>query len=170
MNERDALWEQVLKSRYLKDGVVRAEWKNKAGASNAWRGIVEVSPILKEAIRLTPRNGKATNFWNYHGLFSKLVYMHAIQEIGIEQRDKNFREYWNPAVGWKWDRIGKFFPEYVKEVLSTYSLVEDEEAHDDFCWKDENLGNFSFSSAYSHTHVNAGIPAGRRQVRQNLEN
>lgn len=60
--EENALWVQVLKTKYLKKGEVPRDWKAKMGCSNAWRGIVDATHVLDNASKSVPRNGRATKF------------------------------------------------------------------------------------------------------------
>lgn len=97
LDEENALWVQVLKGKYMKVGEGVGDWKIKAGASNAWKGIIEASPILRKATRLAPWNGRNMRFWGDTWLLPEPLQMHTLKDLSDYEMKKTVAEYWDPT-------------------------------------------------------------------------
>lgn len=60
LNEKELLWAQVISAKYLQNGEMNKGLVRKHGASNLWRGICMVAPILKQGIHKVVRSGNYT--------------------------------------------------------------------------------------------------------------
>lgn len=63
MFEEKSLWKELMAAKYAVHSSDPSTWQPKTSMSNAWKGIVKITLILKKGIRKIVRNGRNTLFW-----------------------------------------------------------------------------------------------------------
>lgn len=148
INDRKALWAQVISAKYLQEEKGNNGLISKHGASNLWRGICRATPIINTRVRKVVRSGQNMSFWNERWLKGNPL----IHEAGINITDvdmnKKVADYWVPKQGWNQNDLVNILPSATLNELNYY-ILDESGKRDVLYWEHESSGRFSVSSAYN---------------------
>ncbi|XP_075508178.1 uncharacterized protein LOC142545090 [Primulina tabacum] len=148
MNDKNSLWAQVLKEKYMHKTNISKGIQAKQGASKTWQDISKAMQTLEQGKRSVVRNGKSTSFWMDKWLENEPLNSYLLKDIEAKERNKSVFDYWIRGEGWNWGDLGGKIPTHVEDKLAACILSEEEDAGDRICWGLTSSGNFSISSAY----------------------
>ena len=145
--EPRSLWSRVLRAKYCDNRCDMDMFKNKANASNAWRGIIQNVDVVRKGINMAVGNGAKTFFWHHRWATDKPLIELTIVEPPILVQDVRVGEMWDANIGWKFDDFANFLPPEALKKIAAHVLVEDKEAVDEIYWNGAPSGGFSLGSA-----------------------
>lgn len=58
-------------------------------------------------------------------------------------------------MGWNWDILNGVLPHFILERLASVFIIDDEQAVDTVCWKYDDFGSYTVSSAYDVASSNS---------------
>lgn len=102
LNENDALWVQVVRSKYVRhDEFVLSDLSHHRQSSNAWKGMSQAKYILDKGIQSLVGNGRKIHFWLDKWLINEFLINMAQVEISLVEKYKMVSEYWDEIAGWR---------------------------------------------------------------------
>nr|GMC97865.1 putative RNA-directed DNA polymerase [Ipomoea batatas] len=156
-DEKDSVWAQVLRSKYLKGGQSIEDLKPARSSSNAWKGINRARNILVEGVHTHVRNGMSTRFWKDKWLTPEPLDWYALLDIPKGEHNMIVADYWKDGTGWDDFLFQGILPEEILDKLEAMLLTTDGEDSDDLVWRHSSNGKLSVSSAYANIHNFADI-------------
>lgn len=145
--EPQSLWARVLRAKYCNNRCDVDMFQMKQSASNVWRGIMNNIDVVKKGINMAVGNGAKTFFWHHRWATTRPLMELTIVEPPLHLQDVTVREFWDPQVGWLYDKFSNFLPAEALQKIAAYELVEDEEAIDEIFWNGSPSGGFALGSA-----------------------
>ncbi|VFQ86926.1 unnamed protein product [Cuscuta campestris] len=109
------------------------------GASNAWRGIMTVMPMIEAGIHCRVHNGQMTRFWLDTWIGEKPL-CDLVQDFGTRHDPHaTVAELWNGSRGWNWEKIPNLPPNIIS-FMQCQVMELDTNTPDEFYWKHDPTG------------------------------
>nr|GMC99849.1 reverse transcriptase [Ipomoea batatas] len=134
-DEKDSVWAQVLRSKYLKGGQSIEDLKPARSSSNAWKGINRARNILVEGVHTHVRNGMSTRFWKDKWLTPEPLDWYALLDIPKGEHNMIVADYWKDGTSWDDFLFQGILPEEILDKLEAMLLTTDGEDSDDLVWR-----------------------------------
>ena len=145
--EPQSLWSRILRAKYCENRCDIDMFKEKANASNAWRGIIQNVDIVRKGVNMAVGNGAKTFFWHHRWATDKPLIELTTVDPPLMLQDVTVGEMWDVNTGWKYDDFANFLPPATLKQIAAHSLLEDEDAVDEIYWNGAPSGGFSLKSA-----------------------
>ena len=152
--EPSSLWSRVLRAKYCNNRCDIDMFQARQNASNAWRGIMSSIDVVRKGINMAVGNGARTFFWHHKWATNKPLLELTVVEPPLQLQDATVIEFWDPQVGWLFDKFANFLPADVLQKIAAFELIEDEEAVDEIFWNGSPSGGFTIGSAMKLVHLN----------------
>lgn len=111
LNVKDALWVQIVRDHIQ--------------TSNAWKGIVQDKHIVEKCSRAMVGNGDSIQFWLDKWVVSEPLINLAMGEVGLVEKYKMVRDYWDVNEGWNWSILEGKLPMDILDKIATVILSND---------------------------------------------
>ncbi|CAN1274381.1 Putative ribonuclease H protein At1g65750 [Linum perenne] len=150
MQKPEALWVQVLQSKYLRENRGELRPRNTKSQSALWRGISKAWGVMLEGARTGIGNGKDTKFWTGNWLDSGVKLIDCVADTNVPlDLDAMVSEFVTASGDWDFGRIRNIInDDAVQEVAGMLPPCE-ERGEDTWVWGKESNGKFSVRSAYA---------------------
>lgn len=157
LTEKDRLWVQVMRAKYISGSIDLSKIRPRNNASNAWRGITSATNILRRGTKIKVGSGMETLFWRDVWAGPKPLLDLACEPIPPSNSYQNVRSYWRMGTGWKWDQLQGILPTHALDHLAPILLREDTNTRDCLIWGASKSGQFNVSFAYNMETLCSGL-------------
>jgi len=147
LTEQGSLWSRVLRSKYCKGRCDLDMFQEKSNVSNAWRGILDGVPLLRQGTRVELGNGKHTSFWHHNWALNKPLSLLATSSIPSSIIDFTVSDCWDVSHGWKWELFSELLPEEALKAIAACEVTSRDDWNDELIWDGSTHGGFSVKSA-----------------------
>lgn len=147
LNEKEALWSSMLKSKYGRGREGIDIFSNRSRSSHIWKGIVDASKIL-EGTKWRLGNRRGAWFWEDPWQEDKPLLAMVKAQVPEYLLGKKVADFWNANDGWAWQHIESLLPHSTLLKMASVVLNKSSEVGDLLVWGDEPDGRFTVSKAY----------------------
>ncbi|KAF7827295.1 putative ribonuclease H protein At1g65750 family [Senna tora] len=157
VNQKDALWVRVLRSKYRCGDDILPEMKVSSNSSRLWRAVVRNWPHVNDGIEWRLGDDKHAKFWSDAWIpnCGKLVEL-ATSPVSQSELQEVVADYITPSGGWDWDRFEYRLPDQVCAKITAIQPPSSFFLSDQVAWKYTNDGRFSVKTAYQELAGNQG--------------
>ena len=147
--EKDAIWTNVLRSKYCSPHRLNARNREKLPCSRAWKALNKGAEVFKKGIRWIPgRNSKLSLWhdpWIVNGSLRSLIQ----GPLAAEEEDFKVKEVLGIG-GWDWSKLSFQIPDSILEEIRSipFSMTSNNE-NDRLTWIGDNRRDFDLKSAYA---------------------
>ncbi|CAL1353630.1 unnamed protein product [Linum trigynum] len=148
IKEKDALWTQVVKTKYGSSKENLDLLRPVQGSSFTWKSLAAASTLLRSGCAWNIKNGTATKFWLDPWILQGPLKDMALEEIPAERLEEMVADLTNEDGMWCTERFAGLLPMDIQDKITSAAVDKFSTEKDTLFWTLSSNGKFSTKTAY----------------------